>query len=113
MPRAGSGHRVADGEFFREQIGSFFAFFAARSLAGGRAWAVRSWQEFAVAGQVPTLAVGGVPSPEERAQAWREGLAAGARALVRSARPGLGRDAAGELLREVTDACGQPAVTGW
>jgi len=94
VPRAGSGHRVADGEFFREQIGSFFAFFAARSPAGGRAWAVRSWQEFAVAGQVPTLAVGGVPGPGERAQAWREGLAAGASALVRSARPGLGRDAA-------------------
>lgn len=112
-PRVGSGHRVGDGEFFREQIGSFFAFFAARSLAGGRAWAVRSWREFAVGGQVPTLAVGGVPGPQERAQAWREGLAAGARALAGTARPGLGRDAAEELLREVCDACGQPAVTGW
>lgn len=113
VPRAGSGHRVADGEFFREQIGSFFAFFAARSLTGGRAWAVRSWQEFAVGGQLPTLAVGGVPGPAERALAWREGLAAGARALVRSARHGLGRDSVEELLREVSDACGQPAVTGW
>jgi len=113
VPRAGSGHRVADGEFFREQIGSFFAFFAARSLAGGRAWAVRSWQEFAVGGQVPTLAVGGVPGPEARALAWREGIAAGAKTLVRSARHGLGRDVAEGLLREVSDACEQPAITGW
>jgi hypothetical protein len=113
VPRGGSGHRVADGAFFREQIGSFFAFFAARSLAGGRAWAVRSWEEFAVDGQVPTLAVGGVPGPAERALAWREGLAAGARALVRSPRHGLGRDVAEGLLREVSDACGQPAITSW
>jgi hypothetical protein len=113
VPRAGSGHRVADGEFFREQIGSFFAFFASRSPAGGRAWAVRSWEEFAVGGQVPTLSVGGVPGPAERALAWREGLAAGARTLTCSARHGLGRDSVEELLREVSDACGQPAVTGW
>jgi hypothetical protein len=113
VPRAGSGHRVADGEFFREQIGSFFAFFATRSLAGGRAWAVRAWEEFAVGGQVPTLAVGGVPGPAERALAWREGLAAGARSLMRSTRHGPGRDAAEGLLREVSDACGQPAITGW
>jgi len=93
VPRAGSGHRVADGEFFREQVGSFFAFFAGRSLAGGRAWAVLSWQEFAVGGQAPTFAVGGVPGPEERARAWREGLGAGGRALAGSARPGLGRPA--------------------
>jgi hypothetical protein len=113
VPRVGSGHRVADGELFREQIGSFFAFFAARSVAGGRAWAIRSWEEFAVGGQVPTLAVAEVPGPLERATAWREGLAAGARALTHSARHGLGRDAVARLLREVSDACGQPAVTGW
>lgn len=113
VPRAGSGHRVTDGDFFREQIGSFFAFFAARSLTGGRAWAVRSWQEFAVGGQLPALAVDDVPGPEERALAWREGLAAGARTLVRSARHSLVRDVAERLLREVSDACGQPPVTGW
>jgi hypothetical protein len=113
VPQADSGHRVADGEFFCEQVGSFFAFFAARSLAGGRAWAIRSWQEFAVAGEVPTLAVEGVPGPADRAQAWRDGLAAGARILTRSSPRGLGRDAVQGLLREVSDACGQPAVTGW
>ncbi|HEY2579269.1 MAG TPA: glycosyltransferase [Streptosporangiaceae bacterium] len=113
VPRAGSGHRVADGDFFREQIGSFFAFFAARSLAGGRAWAIRSWQGFAVGGQVPTLAVADVPAPAERALAWRDGLAAGASALTSPARHGLARDAVARLLREASDACGQPAITGW
>jgi hypothetical protein len=113
VPRPGSGHRVADSVFFREQIGSFFAFFAASSAAGGKAWAIRSWAEFAVGGQVPTLAVAGVPGPADRALAWRAGLAAGARTLTRSARHGLARDVVEGLLREVTDACGQPAITGW
>ncbi len=113
VPRAGSGHRVTDSEFFREQIGSFFAFFAARSPAGGRAWAVRSWHEFAAEGQVPTLAVSGVPGPAERALAWRDGLAAGAKALTRSPRDGLARAVVEGLLREVSDECGQPAITGW
>jgi glycosyl transferase family 2 len=113
VPRAGSGHRVSDGEFFREQIGSFFAFFAVRSAAGGRAWAIRSWHEFAAEGQVPTLAVSGVPGPAERALAWREGLAAGARTLTRSPRHGIARDVVEGLLREVSDECGQPAITDW
>jgi len=113
MPRAGSGHRVADDAFFREQVGSFFAFFGARSAAGGKAWAIRSWQEFAVAGQIPTLAVTGVPDRATRATAWREGLAAGAAVLTRPGRHSLARDVVGELLAEVSHACGQPAITGW
>jgi hypothetical protein len=113
VPRPGSGHRVADDEFFSEQIGAFFAFFAARSLAGGREWAIRSWREFAVGGQVPTLAVAGVPGPDGRIRAWREGLAAGARELAGAVRRPVARDTVRCLLKEVCDACGQPAVTGW
>lgn len=54
-----------------------------------------------------------VPGPEERALAWRDGLAAGARTLTRSSRHGLARGVVEQLLREVSDACGQPPVTGW
>jgi hypothetical protein len=113
VARTGSGHQVADSVLFREQIGSFFAFFASRSAAGGKAWATRSWEEFAAAGQVPTLAVAGVPGSAERALAWRDGLAAGARSLTCSSRDGLARGVVGQLLREVSDACGQPPITGW
>jgi hypothetical protein len=113
VPRTRSGHRVTDSEFFPEQIGSFFAFFAARSAAAGRAWAIRSWHEFALGAEVPTLAVKGLPGPAGRVTAWRQGLAAGARALADGTSHRLARDAVEILLQEVCDACGQPAITGW
>jgi len=113
VPRTATGHRLADNGFFAEQIGSFFAFFASRSLSGAAAWAIRSWHEFARDGQVPTLAVAGVPGRGERVQAWRDGLRAAASVLLTSPSPPLDRPAAQRLLREVTDACGQPEISGW
>jgi hypothetical protein len=113
VPRTSTGHRLADSDFFPEQVGSFFAFFAARSPAGAAAWAIRSWHEFAQDGQVPTLAVADVPGPDDRARMWRDGLLAAATALASSPAPLLGRSAVERLLREVTDACGQPEISGW
>jgi hypothetical protein len=109
-PRGRTGHRLPDAHFYPEQIGSFFAFFAARSLAGGEAWALRSWREFVAAGQPPTLAVAGVPPLPERIAAWRAGLARGAAALAVAGPPGTRREV-GALLGKVTGACGQPPVT--
>jgi hypothetical protein len=108
-----TGHRLPDALFFPEQIGSFFAFFAGRSVAGGRAWALRSWLEFVTAGTAPTLAVTSVPPLPDRIAAWRRGLARGAAFAVTAARPRLARDDMRDLLGEVTDACGQPPLTGW
>jgi Glycosyl transferase family 2 len=113
VPRAGTGHRLADRDFFPEQVGSFFAFFAARSPAGAAAWAIRSWHEFARDGQAATLAVAGVPGRGDRARAWRDGLRAAASVLVSDPSAPLGRSAVEMLLREVTDACGQPEISGW
>ena len=112
-PREMTGHRLPDALFFPEQIGSFFAFFAGRSVAGGRAWALRSWLEFVTAGTAPTLAVTSVPPLPDRIAAWRRGLARGAAFAVTAARPRLARDDMRDLLGEVTDACGQPPLTGW
>ncbi len=113
VPRTGTGHRLADRDFFAEQVGSFFVFFATRSSAGAVAWAIRSWHEFARDGHVPTLTVAGVPGEGERARAWRDGLRAAAAVLVSSLSPVMSRPAVARLLREVTDACGQPEITGW
>jgi hypothetical protein len=112
-PREQTGHRLSDTLFFPEQIGSFFAFFAGRSRAGGRAWALRSWREFVRDGAAPTLAVHGVPPLPERITAWRSGLARGAAFLATAARPSMPRGQLSELLREVIDACDQPPLTGW
>jgi len=111
-PRTQTGHRLPDALFFPEQIGSFFAFFAARSAAGGRAFAERSWNEFVVHGAVPTLAVTTIPPPPARIAAWRSGLTRGA-AFLAAARPSLPRAQVQQILQEVTDACGQPRLTGW
>lgn len=111
--RTSTGHRLADGDFFPEQVGSFFAFFAARSPAGAAAWAIRSWHEFSRDGQVPTLAVSGVPQQDERARAWHEGLRTAAAVLVISPSQPVSRTAMETLLREVTDACGQPEISDW
>jgi hypothetical protein len=113
VPRASTGHRLADPDFFPEQVGSFFAFFATRSPAGAAAWAIRSWHEFARDGYVPTLAVDRVPGHGDRAQAWRDGLRTAAAVLVSSPSVSLGRPAMEMLLREVTDACRQPEISGW
>jgi Glycosyl transferase family 2 len=124
VPRTSTGHRLADSDFFAEQVGSFFAFFAEqvgsffaffalRSPSGAAAWAIRSWHEFARHGQAPTLAVAVVPGRGDRVRAWRDGLRAGAAVLLASPSPPLGRPAVGKLLREVTDACGQPEISGW
>jgi hypothetical protein len=113
VPRTGTGHRLSDNDFFAEQIGSFFAFFASRSLSGAAAWAIRSWHEFARDGQVPTLAVAAVPGQGDRAQAWRDGLRIAATVLLTHPDPPLDQPAVERLLREVTDACGQPEISGW
>jgi hypothetical protein len=113
VPRTSTGHRLADNGFFAEQVGSFFAFFAPRSQSGAAAWAIRSWHEFTQDGQVPTLAVAAVPGRGDRAQAWRDGLRAAASVLLTHPSPLLDRPTAERLLREVTDACGQPEISGW
>lgn len=113
VPRTGTGHRLADRDFFAEQVGSFFAFFATRSPAGAAAWAIRSWHEFAQDGHVPTLAVAGVPRQDERARVWRDGLRTAATVLVTSPSGPVSRTAMETLLREVTDACRQPQISGW
>jgi Glycosyl transferase family 2 len=113
VPRAGTGHRLADSDFLPEQVGSFFAFFASRSPAGAAAWAIRAWHEFAQDGQAPTLAVTGVPGRDDRARAWRDGLRAAASTLASPPSPPMSRAATAALLREVTDACAQPELSGW
>lgn len=112
-PREQTGHRLPDARFFPEQIGSFFAFFAGRSAAGARTWALRSWRDFVQDGAAPTLAVTGVPPLQARIAAWRGGLARGAAFLATTARPSMPRDQIRKLLREVTDACDQPPLTDW
>jgi hypothetical protein len=113
VPRTGTGHRLTDRDFFPEQVGSFFAFFAARSPTGAAAWAIRSWREFAQDGHAPTLAVAAVPGQDDRMRAWRDGLRAAASVLTSPSSPLMSRPAVAGLLREVTDGCGQPEITGW
>lgn len=113
VPRTYTGHRLPDSLFFPEQIGSFFAFFAARSASGGLAWALRSWREFVLAGAAPTLAVTEIPPLPGRIAAWRAGLASGAVFLSTTARPGLSRDQVSQMLKEITSACAQPPITRW
>ncbi|MGH8883582.1 MAG: hypothetical protein ACRDYX_00065 [Egibacteraceae bacterium] len=50
VPRTDTGCRTSPRDFFVEMIGSFFAFFTARSPAGGHAWGVRMHTEFVDAG---------------------------------------------------------------
>ncbi|MEH1130673.1 glycosyltransferase family 2 protein [Micromonospora sp. CPCC 206061] len=113
-PRSDTGCRVSDEAFHPEMIGSFFAFFAGRSLRGAATWALRIWRDFVEAGQVYTLAVSAAPPPQAaRAQAWRDGLARGARSLVNGVRPGRPADVVQSLLDEACAAVGQAPIRNW
>jgi hypothetical protein len=112
-PRTATGCRVPDASFHAEMIGSFFAFFAGRSPAGGLAWGVRTWRDFVEAGRVYSLAVAAAPARPDRERAWREGLRRGARFLAGAARPGLRADQVRQVLDGICRAVHQPQVSGW
>ena len=110
-PRTDTGCRTTPGEFLTEMIGSFFAFFTARSATGGRAWGVRMHQDFVVAGNVHSLSLDTSPAASERRQLWRDGLARGARVTAdhpHRHRPGTDVQA---VLNAVTDQVGEPRIT--
>lgn len=89
QPRVDTGCRVADDDFHSDMIGTFFAFFAGRSLDGGFRWAQRMWTDFVQAGEAYSRAVATVPGLVQRRRLWRDGLARGARWLTgAAARPG-------------------------
>ena len=113
QPRQFTGCRVPDADFHPEMIGSFFAFFAGRSLAGGARWAVRTWREFVTDGQVYSMTVTDLPGHPERLNTWRTGLARGARFLVDRARPSRSAARTQALLDQVCATLGQPAISDW
>jgi hypothetical protein len=113
VPRTDTGARCDDAGFHEEMIGSFFAFFAGRSLTGGLAWAVRTWREFVQAGQVYSLTVTDIPDRAERVAAWRCGLRRGAAFLTHQARPRRARPLVAQLLGEICARLGQPPISGW
>lgn len=111
QPRTRTGCRVPDEVFHPEMIGSFFEFFAGRSLDGAVAWATRIWADFVQDGQVYSLTVTTTPDPTERITAWRTGLARGARSLLATHRP---YPTAGDLTQVLDLVCrkvGQPPIT--
>jgi hypothetical protein len=112
-PRTGTGCRVADRSFHAEMIGSFFAFFAGRSSAGGITWGLRTWKEFVEAGQLYSLAVAEIPGRAAREAAWRAGLTRGARFLASAARPRLNADQIRHLLSEICPPFTSRRVSGW
>jgi hypothetical protein len=111
-PRQDTGARVADGAAMAEMVGSFFACYARRSVTGGRAWAVRSYRDYVLAGRSYTAAYRAVPSREQRRAHWRDGLARGVRhALER------GGDLVAEQVRDqaraaCADVAEQPVSEG-
>jgi hypothetical protein len=87
VPRTATGCRTTPAEFFEEETGALFAFFASRSRAGGAAWAARTYREFVQAGVVHSRAVAHVPEPAERLALWRRGPARGAASAADPAVP--------------------------
>jgi hypothetical protein len=113
VPRADTGARLPDEQFCGEMIGSFFAYWSWRRPHSGRTWAVRTWHEFAEAGQIYSRTVTTVPPRAERITAWRDGLASGARFLAAAGRHGLPACLVGDLLGSICAAVGEPPLTGW
>jgi hypothetical protein len=113
QPRSDTGCRVPDADFHAEMVGSFFAFFAGRSSAGGLAWARRTWIEFVTAGQVYSLAVARIPDRPAREAAWRAGLCRGARFLVEGTRPHLDMLPVELSLDRICRTVGQPPIIPW
>ena len=113
LPRADTGNRVSDEQFHPEMIGSFFAFWTWRSPQAGYRWAVRVWEEFVLHGQIYSQTVTTVPPRPARQQAWREGLARGARYLADTPDRGLPADQVQRLLDQACTAVAQPPLTGW
>ncbi|MCK9903553.1 hypothetical protein CC117_29040 [Parafrankia colletiae] len=85
VPRTNTGARVPDRRLLTEMVGSFFAFFVARSPAGGRAWATRMHRELVIEATVHSLTVTRPPNLAERRAAWHDGLTSGGRAASDSA----------------------------
>ncbi|MFI7026944.1 glycosyltransferase [Micromonospora sp. NPDC049900] len=109
-PRADTGCRVPEHLFHEEMIGSFFAFFAGRSLPGASTWAARCWHDFVTHGQVYSAAVAETPPPEQRVAAWRTGLARGARAAAIGPTARTAAELATVLDRVCADV-GQPPIS--
>lgn len=110
VPRQDTGCRVADDDFHAEMIGSFFAFFAGRSLPGARRWAGRCWRDFVEHGIAYSSAVAAVTDRPGREQAWCAGLRRGALAVTGGLRPGRSREQITELLALVCADAGQPPI---
>lgn len=109
-PRTDTGCRVPDHQFHVEMIGSFFAFFAGRSLTGGLTWAVRTWREFVQHGQIYSLTVARQPNRAEREAAWHRGLAQGAHRLVNEPEPSRSLAQVVELLARIGEVTGQAPI---
>ena len=92
--------------FHAEMVGTFFAFFAGRSLAGGLAWAVRIWREFVQDGQIHSLTITERPGRDDRETTWREGLRRGALFLTEGIQPGRSTDEVLALTVQIGEAVG-------
>ncbi|WP_148083659.1 hypothetical protein [Micromonospora sp. Llam0] len=93
-------------------IGSFFAFFAGRSLPGATTWALRCWHDFVTNAVVYSAAVAETPSAEQRVTAWRDGLARGARVAASGRlRPARTASEVATVLDQVCAEVGQPMIT--
>lgn len=110
VPRQDTGCRVTNDDFHAEMIGSFFAFFAGRSLPGARRWAARCWHDFVEQATAYSSAVAAVPERPGRERAWRTGLCRGAAALTNGLRPGRSREQIAGLLALVCADAGQAPI---
>lgn len=110
IARQDTGCRVSDDDFHAEMIGSFFAFFAGRSLPGARRWASRCWHNFVEQATAYSSAIIAIPDRAGREQTWRTGLRRGAHAVTDGLRPGCSREQIAELLAQVCDDAGQTPI---
>jgi hypothetical protein len=85
VPRVDTGCRTADDKFGEEMIGLFFACYAAESPTGGSAWAIRTYRDYVIGGQLHTSAYTVPPSTDARLSVWRRGLARGATFAMKNA----------------------------
>ncbi|MEV6350264.1 glycosyltransferase [Actinoplanes sp. NPDC051851] len=110
QPRTDTGCRIAEDAFHPEMIGSFFAFFAGRSLRGGLAWARRCWTDFVENGQIYSSAIAETPPYPARVTAWRAGLARGAHQVIHTLRPNRSAADMTALLADICAQVGQPLI---
>lgn len=109
-PRTDTGCRTDHREFFIDMIGSFFAFFAARSYTGARAWATRTYREFVEAAIVHSLSIDHTPAQPERRDLWRNALLKGARFTTRRLPAAAAPIPLQALLDDITSSVGEPRI---